>query len=234
MSVQRLRKIAENIVKEDPDLVLLTGDFYTFESHNEKYALSQGLEPLKKLKKRTFACLGNHDHEVLQTVKDELARLDITLLVNEQVTVDTRLGKVQILGFDYVSPLKAKDIIPQLASRLMKLKEPNTLPFRLILHHNPHDFTYIPEDEHASIVLSGHYHGGHVGVKKVTFIRLIGQPDQGFFCKDKQSGAVVRLEEGAKQRCGKNVLYAHRGNGFYGLPLRIGVHGEESVLHVHF
>jgi predicted MPP superfamily phosphohydrolase len=25
-------------------------------------------------------------------------------------------------------------------------------------------------------------------------------------------------------------MYVHRGTGFYGFPLRIGVHGEESLL----
>lgn len=238
MSVQRLRKIAEKVVKEDPDIVLLTGDFYTFESHNEKHALSQGLEPLKKLKKRTFACLGNHDHEVLQLLTDELARVDVKLLVNEQTTVETRLGKVQILGYDYSHPWQSHEIIPKVSAQLMAKKEPNTLPFRLIMLHNPSDFKYIPEDDHANIVFGGHFHGGQIsmlpigGFKKYTFIRLIGQPDQGFFCKEKQSGSVVRMQEGVQ--CGKNVLYSHRGTGFYGLPLRIGVEGEESVLHLHF
>ena len=29
---------------------------------------------------------------------------------------------------------------------------------------------------------------------------------------------------------GSNRLYVHRGNGFYGFPLRVGVPGENSVL----
>ena len=29
---------------------------------------------------------------------------------------------------------------------------------------------------------------------------------------------------------GRNRLYVHRGTGFYGFPMRIGVPGERSVL----
>lgn len=58
MSVNRLKKICEKIVQINPDLVVLTGDFYTVESNRNEEALSNALEPLKALKGKCFACLG--------------------------------------------------------------------------------------------------------------------------------------------------------------------------------
>jgi len=41
MSERRLRRIAERAVARNPDLILLTGDFLTMESHGAKDALAR-------------------------------------------------------------------------------------------------------------------------------------------------------------------------------------------------
>ena len=66
------------------------------------------------------------------------------------------------------------------------------------------------------LVFSGHTHGGQMGL--VTFglnwtvLSRSRWPDHGHFAK------------------GKSHLYVHRGTGFYGFPLRVGVPGEASLL----
>eukprot|EP01133_Synstelium_polycarpum_P011433 gene11433-13329_t len=66
MSVERLEEICENTVKLNPDLVLLTGDFFTAECFNPEGAIDIALSPLKKLSGRTFACLGEHIQKVCE------------------------------------------------------------------------------------------------------------------------------------------------------------------------
>lgn len=34
-------------------------------------------------------------------------------------------------------------------------------------------------------------------------------------------------------KCGRDLMYVHRGTGFYGLPLRVGVPNEESVKYIY-
>ena len=75
-------------------------------------------------------------------------------------------------------------------------------------------------DRLTNLVLSGHTHGGHVGLVSLgaawTFIGgLSGMPDHGFWSR------------------GTDRLYVHRTSGHYGFPLRVGVPGEEGVMRVH-
>ena len=48
-----------------------------------------------------FACLGNHDHEALDTVRYALAAAGVRLLVDEAELVATEAGLVQVVGFDF-------------------------------------------------------------------------------------------------------------------------------------
>ena len=56
-SVNRLRQICSDIIEKKPDLVLLTGDFFTGEA-NLDGLLVKALEPLREISSQCFACLG--------------------------------------------------------------------------------------------------------------------------------------------------------------------------------
>src|SRR5206468_333160 len=91
----------ERAVAKDPDLVFLTGDLLTMESHGAHAILARALAPLSAMRGRVFACYGNHDHEDRETVVRALAAVGATLLVDEAATVETPAGKVQIVGMDF-------------------------------------------------------------------------------------------------------------------------------------
>lgn len=55
-SVNRLKSICADVVDKNPDLVLLTGDFYTGEA-NMDGLLIKALEPLRAINSKCFACL---------------------------------------------------------------------------------------------------------------------------------------------------------------------------------
>jgi len=208
--VGRLRRHLERLLAHDPDLVLLTGDFLTMEGQGSPGALAESLAPLRRVSDRCYAIFGNHDHEAPEEVRSALEHNDIRLLVDQEVVVDTRVGPVQILGADYVGRGRREHLEDLLARHP---RRPHHL--RLLLLHDPAGFRHVP-DGAVDLTLSGHTHGGQVGLVSFGFewtvLRRSRWPDHGLFAR------------------GANRLYVHRGTGFYGFPLRVGVPGELSVL----
>lgn len=214
MSEARLKGIAERAVAAKPDLVLLTGDFLTMESHRARESLARALSPLLELPGRVFACLGNHDHEAVDTVKGALSDVGATLLVDEATLVETDAGRVQVVGIDFHFRERARRTA-EVCKRVPRVPD----AFRLVLLHDPGAFRHLPNGE-ADLVLSGHTHGGQLGLVTLglphTFVSAFTSiPDHGLWA------------------LGKNRLYVHRGTGHYGFPVRVGVPGEESLLCVH-
>ena len=210
--VHRLQRKIERLVAHDPDLVLLTGDFLTMESAGTPGALAEALAPLQAIADRCYAVFGNHDHEAPHEVRHGLAANGIRLLMDDEATADTSNGPVQILGADWV-PRGHREHLLALCARFPRRAE----HLRLLLLHDPLAFVHVP-DGAADLVLSGHTHGGQLGLVSMglawTVLSRTRWPDHGLFGH------------------GTNRLYVHRGTGFYGFPLRIGVPGEASVLEV--
>lgn len=210
--VHRLQRRLERLVAHDPDLVLLTGDLLTMEGAGTPGALARALAPLAPVSERCYAVLGNHDHEALHEVRHGLAANGIRLLVDDEAVASTPLGPVQLLGADWVAR-GHRDHLVALCERFPR----RTAALRLLLLHDPLGFVHVPEGA-ADLVLSGHTHGGQLGLVSLgldwTVLSRTRWPDHGLFAH------------------GTNRLYVHRGTGFYGFPLRIGVPGEASVLEI--
>lgn len=213
MSIARLRRICERAVARKPDLIFLTGDFLTIESNRVPGALETALEPLGHMTGRVFACLGNHDHEAPHAVRRALAAHGICLLVDEAIEVDTPIGRIQVLGFDFHFRERDK-LMPEVCARHPR---PEGM-FRIVLLHDPGAFKRLPPGE-GDLVLSGHTHGGQVGLVSFglpwTFVSVVtSMPDHGLWAR------------------GRDRLYVHRGTGHYGFPLRVGVPAEQSLLRI--
>ncbi len=215
MSVARLRRIAQRAVESNADLVFLTGDFLTMESHSDPELLLRALAPLAAMPGKVFACFGNHDHEAPAHVKRALYTNGIALLIDAAAEVDTAAGPVQIVGADFVWRDRAEHL-----QRLCDQHPRKPGMTRILMLHDPGAFKHLPSGE-ADLVLAGHTHGGQIGLLSVglqwTFLRLFGTklPDHGFWSR------------------GSDRMYVHRGTGHYGFPLRLGVPAEESLLRVH-
>ena len=213
MSVSRLQFICERVVDAQPDLVLLTGDYLTMESQHRFEDLRDALTPLKAMKGRVYASLGNHDHEALELVSQAFAELDIPLLREESLPLEVRGHAVDLLSFDFHFKERA-DALPD-ALKKMHLRKG---AFRLALLHDPGEFRHLPRDI-VDLALSGHTHGGQVGLVSFglpwTVISLFS-----------------RLQDHGLWAHGLSRLYVHRGTGHYGFPLRLGVPAEESLLRI--
>lgn len=214
MPPERLARICQHAIEKAPDLIVLTGDFLTVDAHDDPELLARGLEPLRQMPGRVFACLGNHDYEAPEVVRSALERAGARLLVDEQALVDTPAGPVEVIGAAFVWQKRAEHLA-QLMARFPRMDG----ALRLLLLHDPGAFKHVPPGT-VDLTLSGHTHGGQVGLLslglKWTMLRLfVNMPDHGLWAR------------------GTDRLYVHRGTGHYGFPLRLGVPAEESLLLVH-
>ena len=214
MSVAALHAVCARAVARDPDLVLLTGDLLTMESQRDPAWLTAALAPLKALPGRCFACLGNHDHEALDTVVTALRANGVTLLVDAAAVADTALGPVEIIGFDF----HWRDRARHLADVCARYPRREGLA-RIAMLHDPGAFRHLPEGA-AELVLSGHTHGGQVGLLRLGLDATV-------------VSALSDVPDHGAWALGRARLYVHRGTGHYGFPLRIGVPAERSLLRVH-
>lgn len=214
MSASRLARICERAVAREPDFIVITGDIVTMESQRSSDPIAEAFAPLKQMEGRVFACLGNHDYEALDVVKEGLARAGVRLLVDEEATIETEAGAVQVVGMDFVWRDR-KAHLSSVVERIPRRED----HLRVVLLHDPSAFAALPENE-GDLVLSGHTHGGQLGLVSfglpVTFLSVFTKiPDHGLWGR------------------GRDRLYVHRGTGHYGFPLRVGVPREESLLLVH-
>ena len=211
-SVRQLQRTLESLLAKQPDLVLLTGDFLTMEGRGTPGALARAFEPLRSYSGRCYAIFGNHDHEDPDEVRQALETNGVDLLIDEERRLETPIGSVQLIGADYRGREREQHI-RELLERFPRHHD----PLRLLLLHDPLGFQYVA-DADVDLTLSGHTHGGQVGLVSAgldwTVLSRSRWPDHGLFAK------------------GKARLYVHRGTGFYGFPLRIGVPGEASILEV--
>ncbi len=210
--IRKLRRHIEELVAHDPDLVLLTGDFLTMEGRGSPGGLERALDPLRKVAGRCYAVFGNHDHEAAEEVRSALEANGVVLLVDDEAIAHTEVGPVQLVGADYVGRGR-EEHIPELLARFPR----RDAHLRLFLLHDPHGFHFVPRDD-VDLTLSGHTHGGQVGLVSFgldwTVLSRTRWPDHGLFAR------------------GRSRLYVHRGSGFYGFPLRVGVPGEASLLEI--
>ena len=211
-SIAQLQRTLEKLIAREPDLVLLTGDFLTMEGRGSPGALAEAFAPLRGYEGRCHAIFGNHDHEDPDEVRHALSTNKIDLLMDEERLLDTRVGAVQLLGADYRGRERKEHI-----QELLTLYPRRPEHLRLLLLHDPLTFLHVPEGD-VDLTLSGHTHGGQVGLVSLgldwTVLTRSRWPDHGLFAR------------------GRGRLYVHRGTGFYGFPLRIGVPGEASVMEI--
>lgn len=150
----------EKINKLRPDVILFGGDFV----HDRDTRFEQ-LEDLRILEaKYKLAVLGNHDYDVLktifkqdsvdhknieyaETVSKELQRNGITVLRNDNYTLNLSEQTLNIFGVDSLWA-KRNDISKYKPSE-----------FNIVLAHNPRIFEEL-NLENVSLVLCGHNHGG--------------------------------------------------------------------------
>jgi predicted MPP superfamily phosphohydrolase len=211
MTRERLMRVAELTNRARPDLVAHTGDFLTHRSGDFDAPLYEALSRVRAPLGQ-WACLGNHDYDDPELLVRRLRDAGVVVLRNRLTRVDVAGNPVEIAGADFTyGPMRDAMYARLVADWGARAEVP-----RLFLNHDPSAFHDIP-DGAATLVLSGHTHGGHVGIqlsptRALTVVGLLGLPDQGLFSR------------------GDMRLFVTRCVGFYGYPMRVGIPPEIAVL----
>jgi predicted MPP superfamily phosphohydrolase len=208
MHKTELERLVRDVNLLEPEVVLITGDLVMPFSENDYGYL---LASLRAVEAPIVCCPGNHDLPVLDGIRVGLSQIGARMLVDEQIILSSRSGRVfEITGVNF-HWAKARDHLDQ---AMVSLNAAPTGACRILLAHDPRLGPWIPCGR-FDLVLSGHTHGGQVAANmlgwSVSVLRLLGVRDQGWW-----------EANGARQ-------YVHRGNWFSGLPPRMGVAGEIAV-----
>jgi hypothetical protein len=210
MDRARLREVVALTNGARPDLIVHTGDFLTHRSGDFDAPLYDALAQLGAPHGQ-WACLGNHDFDDPERLTRKLGDAGVTVLRNRVARIALDGRRLEIAGTDFLSSRDEDDAY----RRVLAGWAPPAAP-RLLLVHDPRAFATLP-DGCADLVLSGHTHGGHIGIQlgpehAITVIGLAGIPDQGVF------------------RRGDLRLFVTRCVGFYGYPMRVGIPPEIALL----
>lgn len=215
MNGDRLARVAELTNGWRPDMILHSGDFLTHRLENFDAPLYEALGSLRAPFGQ-FACLGNHDYDDVARLVRRLGEAGVRVLRNQLAAVPLRGTTLEIAGLDYIFEHigRAAHYTSVVAGWPARSARP-----RILLNHDPRAFFGLPAGC-ADLVLSGHTHGGHVGVQlgrdhALSVVTLFGYPDQGFFAR------------------GDMRLFVTRCVGFYGYPIRIGIPPEIALLVLH-
>ncbi len=204
------RERVERILREDPDLVMISGDFLTELIPRARW--QPALAPLADLADAVpvYAVQGNHDLYASHHLVPFLEQIGVTVV--EGLVVRTMVGDqdVEIGGVPFTyRPREKREHLEQLHWQ--------GAPVQIALIHDPSAWTptLLPE---RSLALAGHLHGGQVGLTigpiHLSLIRPLGMRDFGWYHRDNRD------------------LYVTRGAGFYGFPFRLGIPNEVAIIDV--
>lgn len=156
---KKLDGIVKLTNKQHPDLIVMTGDYMSYQA--DKY-IPQLEESLKNLKPKdaTLSVLGNHDHWTNpEKIKEALKKDNIINLENEVYIITRNNKKLQIAGADSVTV--GKDDIKKIEKQLDK-----NAPAIMLVHEPDFADTTAQLDQFI-LQLSGHSHGGQISIPKI-------------------------------------------------------------------
>lgn len=215
LSETLLAQAIEAVNQEEPDLILLTGDYIT----DSPAPIRQLVLRLKHLQSRSgiYACLGNHDvywPNSKKKVIEGLTSIGIEVLWNAiAYPFGEALPLVGLADF-WSGEFRPSAVLNQL--------DPS-VP-RIVLSHNPDTAEFL-QRWRVDLQLSGHTHGGQIAIPRVGSLPLLLQPLRQQLPKPlrafipflNQCSQVVRHWEWGQgfHRIGSNQLYVNRGLGSY-------------------
>ena len=185
-SPERLRRIVAAIDAEQPDLVLLGGDYMgerKFVGRN--YSAEEAVAPFAGLHAPLgiVAVLGNHDHwDAPDAVTTALGRLGIPVLRNQAI----RRGPLAIGGIDD-SYTHHRDVPETLAAVRAIRGAP------LMLSHGPDVFPFLPA---GAVLLVGHTHCGQVALPFYGAITVPSDYGTRYACGRYEEGGKTMIVSG--------------------------------------
>ncbi|MGB2869422.1 MAG: metallophosphoesterase [Bacteroidota bacterium] len=194
-----------------PNLIALTGDHVD----NADVQIPSMIHAMKLLKSEygVFGCLGNHDHfATAEKVSAALEGAGTVMLNNAHRTLMVNGDKLSLVGIDDAG--RGLGNFSRLDEAVGGLDHES---FKILLSHRPDFFTQA-RDADIDLTLSGHTHGGQVGIEfwgiKLNPVYLVHKYAKGLYIED-----------------GKQ-LYVNVGVGVVGAPVRF-IPPEITLITLH-
>ncbi len=222
----KLEEVIDMINDEKPDLIVHTGDMV-----NNFASELEGWEKIfSKLQAKygQYAVMGNHDYghyanwptieaeaENLRLIKKGYADCGFCLLLNEHTKITIGEHSITLLGVeDWGDPPFPKR--GDLSKALAQLAPHDNDP-KILLSHNPtHWQREVCNKENIALTLSGHTHGMQMGIQ---------------WRNKKWSPAKWMYKYwGGLYKEGEQYLYVNRGLGYVGVPMRLGMDPEITII----
>ncbi len=200
-SLQQLQQLLERTVATKPDMLVLTGDIFDDDTQNAAAArIIDGFTD--SFPYGIFFCYGNHEHmRDMAAIQQALSRTNIHVLVNEHVQLMRGGVPLYVAGVDYPVPRESFDALQDkyVSEALAGIPE---AAVTLLLAHHP-DFIDNGRAHGICLTLSGHTHGGQLGLFGVPLVPPLFKYMRGMYT------------------AGNSYGYVHSGNGSW-FPYRLG------------
>jgi predicted MPP superfamily phosphohydrolase len=221
---EKLIKIIDEVNRLEPDLIVNTGDFISYGWREfDRYDTI-----LSKAESRygNFAIPGNHDmgtyypgsseeekKAITMKVNDLAAASGYDVLNNESIILNIKGAEIALIGVETSG--RHGDIIHSDIGRAASGTD--SVDFRILLAHDPDQWRMdVTGKTDIKLTLAGHTHGMQVGIitKKFRW-----SPAKYFY-----------PEWGGLYSYGEQYLYVNRGLGVMGIPFRIWMPPEITLL----
>ncbi len=211
---------------ERPDLIVYSGDY------GEPADFERGPEILGRLRARfgKYAVLGNHDFGSREHAADNWTSPDdkrrkidafartfqsrgFRLLMNDAAVLASGSNAIAVLGVGVFDPHHGFDDADLAAAQ----RAAPAAGFRLLLAHSPQYWeTSVQGKRSIDLTLSGHTHGAQIGI---GFGPYVWSP-----------AALEFRHWGGLYRQGQQYLNVNRGTGCVGLPVRLNMPADVSLI----
>lgn len=220
----KLSKVIDLVNKENPDLVVFTGDMVNnFAGETERWT-----SIFRRLNAQStkFAVLGNHDYgdytlwnskelkkKNFDEIKEAIRSFGFELLLNENSYLRKNKDSLMIVGVENWG----KNETTRYSDLNLSLKGSNSDELKILLSHDPNHWeAEVWGRKDIVLTLAGHTHAGQGGIKisgkLYSPVSFIYKHWSGLYEKNGQK------------------LYVNRGIGYIGLPLFVGVRPEITTL----
>ena len=206
--LQKLEELMEQVSRTKADVLVITGDL--FDDNRLNYKAAQLIDKYTSaFPQGIYYCRGNHEHiRGIQAIEIALSQTSIRELLNENVLLVDDIRPLYLAGVDYPMDREQFTVLQQLYTK----KALDNIPegaVKVLLAHHP-DFLDSAKAYNTELVLSGHTHGGQIGI-----------------CGISLAPPVFKYMRGMYQQ-GNTRCYVHCGNGSW-FPYRLGCPPEIAV-----
>lgn len=170
-------KVIEKLIKNQPDIIVVTGDMIDADVESKKAITKKFMEDISKIAP-VYYVLGNHESTLKKSLDSYLEIIDsidnVTLMRNENIKITKDGESIYIVGIDDSVFSKGLSTLTMIANASEGIPED---AYRILLSHRPEKFNDYIESK-VNLVYTGHAHGGQI---RIPFKGSVFAPDQGLW-----------------------------------------------------